>query len=114
MAGEQTPPPAVFGECAGESRLKIERCPAGDSFCVCLPRDNCGVAVDAHFHVAILNDFVFGIIFLCFTNIVDAVSVTLDTRGGQVAFCLENGVRLVARLQTQASNSSEMLAQKRQ
>jgi len=48
MAGEQTPAPAVFDECVGKLKLEVERFRVGDSFCVRLPRDNCGVAMDAH------------------------------------------------------------------
>ena len=70
MAGEQTPAPAVFDEGVGKLKLEIERFPARDSFGVRLPRDNGGVAMDAHFHVVILEDFVFGIVFLCLTDIV--------------------------------------------
>ncbi len=64
MAGEQTPAPAVFDQCIGKLKLGIERFPAEDSFCTRLPRDNCGVAMDTHFHIVILEDFVFGIVFL--------------------------------------------------
>ena len=70
MAGEQTPAPAVFDEGVGKLKLEIERFRAGDSFCVRLPPGKCGVAMDAHVHVAILEDFVFRIVFLCLTNIV--------------------------------------------
>ena len=38
MAGEQPPAPAVFDECVGKLKLEIEQFPAGDSFCVRLPR----------------------------------------------------------------------------
>jgi len=71
MTGEQTPARPVFDEGVGKLKLQIERCPAGNSFCVRLPRGNCGIAMDAHFHVVILEDFVFGIVFLCLSNIVD-------------------------------------------
>ena len=70
MAGEQTPAPAVFHECIGKLKLEIERFPAGDSFCVRLTRDDRGVTMEAHFHVVILEDFVFGIVFPSLTNVV--------------------------------------------
>jgi len=63
MAGEQTPAPTVFDEGVGKLKLETERFPAGNSFCVRLPRDNCGVAVDAHFHVVILENLHLGSLF---------------------------------------------------
>jgi hypothetical protein len=48
MASEQTPASAVFDESVRKLKLEIEQFPAGDSFCVRLPRYNCGVAMDAH------------------------------------------------------------------
>lgn len=75
MAGEQTPAAAVFHECIGKLKLEIEPFAAGDSFCVRLPRDDRGIAMDAHFHVVILEDFVFRIVSrdnlmtICDTNL---------------------------------------------
>jgi len=63
VSGEQTPAPAVFDECVGESKLEIERVRAGDSFCVRLSRGNCGVAMEANLHVAVLEDFILGSFF---------------------------------------------------
>jgi hypothetical protein len=64
MAGEQTPAAAVFHECIGKLKLEIEWFPARDSFCVRLPGDDRGVAMDAYFHVVILENLVFRIIIL--------------------------------------------------
>ena len=70
MTREQTPVSAVFDECIGKLELEIERLASRDSFCVRLSDDDCGVAMNAHLHVVILEDFVFRIVLLCLGNIV--------------------------------------------
>ena len=72
MASEQAPVAAVFHECIGKLKLEIERFAAGDSFRVRLPGHNRGATVDAHFHVVILEDFVFRIVVLCLGKVVSS------------------------------------------
>ena len=119
MAREQAPAATVFHECVGKLKLEIEWFVAGDSLCVRPAGDDCSVTMDAHFHVVILEDFVFGIVFSGFIKIVgtggnfahgigervifhhalfNAVRVTLEICGGKVAFCPENCISLITLL----------------
>ena len=64
MAGKQAPAAAVFDERIRELEHRIERFAPGDSFCVRLASDDCGVAMDARVHIVILEDFIFRIVLL--------------------------------------------------
>lgn len=72
MASQQPPAAAVFHQRIGKLKLEIKRFATGDSFCVRLPGHNCGVAMEAHFHVVILEDFVFRIVFPGLANVVSS------------------------------------------
>ena len=119
MARDQAPAATVFHECVGKLKLEIEWFVAGDSLCVRPAGDDCGVTMDAHFHIVILEDFVFWIVFSGFIKIVgtggnfdhgigerviflhalfNAVPIALEICGGKVAFRLENCVRLITLL----------------
>jgi len=70
MAGKQTPASAILDKCVGELKFRIERLSTGKPLRVRFASDDCGVSVDAHFHVVVLEHFVFRIFFLCLVDIV--------------------------------------------
>src|SRR5439155_25931394 len=70
MAGQQTPASALLDKCVGELKFRIERLFTGGPLRVRLASDDCGVSVNAHFHVVVLEHFVFRIFSLCFVDIV--------------------------------------------